>query len=256
MNSELFRLLLENAAKLSFVDVFILLILAASVASTAAAVIHWIYKHALDKQGEVIKSQDKLIDLKDKTIAEYEQNINRLADERSRTETELSHASQRLKDLDEQIAASNEQGKKTERELLLYASAYVIGVLIAQNLFYRLVFCQDMRRLVRVYAAVSAQRRDDSAIPISTLLDNIQATEDYLLEQAQILDQLGTLGIAEAGNTGVPKPLLSFSTQDERARRVIATEDFIVANTLPLLKKYEPEFASRVETSYKKRIQS
>ena len=109
-----------------------------------------------------------------------------------------------------------------------------------------------MRRISHVYAAVSAQHAENVAITLAELFGRIEETEDYFIDQARALEGLHNLGIEEAGRTGVPRSLLSASRLDD-SKRAHELEDFVITNTIPLLRKHEPKFASRVESSHQKR---
>lgn len=51
----------------------------------------------------MIQSQEKLIDLKDKTVREYEQNMQRLAEDKLHATAALTDMSRRFDKLNEQV---------------------------------------------------------------------------------------------------------------------------------------------------------
>lgn len=252
MTSELLRLLLDNVSKLGPLDFFILFFLALSVASSAAVVIHWIYKHALEKQGEVIKSQDKLIEIKDKNIAEYERTIKRLTDEKATSDLQLAETVSRIDELREEIASVNSEGRERHLRVLLLASGYAIGVRIAQALFARIEYCHNMRQLVNVYAAVLAQHNDHSGAPISQMLIKIGDTEEFFLNQSRILNRLDNFVIGDKPeNVPQLEAILSFSENTPNLdKRLDELQQHVIKNTIVLLQKYEPRFASDVEKHF------
>ncbi|MEW6688787.1 MAG: hypothetical protein AB1452_06800 [Pseudomonadota bacterium] len=257
MTSELLRILIANVDKLSFVDAVTLLVIAASVLGSAVAVIHWIYKHAFEKQGEVIKSQDHLIQLKDKAIATYETRVQHLTEAKARAEKSFEQATSELSTVTKDMERLKAEGRQREAHLLLYAFTHKVGQLAARLIVARLEFCRNLATLVEIYRAVAQQHKDFSSVSADELLARVRETESIYLAHAStfdILDEVKIDGLNAVHDWG--GRMLRLADVESLARRASALETYLIPNILPLLRKHEPHFASRVEQSYSRRNMS
>lgn len=250
MVSELLKYILNNSDKLAFSDSLFFMVVFASLLATSAGIVHWVYKHAFQIQGEVVRSQSKLIEIKDRAIADYEKSLEALKVESNSHKELADSALGRLTNLE----SVHDDAEKDRHNLLLYASAHVIGVLTAKTIFLRLNVCHSFRHLVRIYATLKAQHGEESGISSELLNERIDHAEAYHLSRADQLDLLGDLSISDAGSKGIPKELLVSRETDWNNDPVPDLERFLIHETLPIFQKYEPQLAKRVEASYQQRL--
>lgn len=251
MNSELVRFLLSNADKLGLGDLLILIVVIAAVLGSAIGTLHWIYKHAFEKQKEVIQSQDKLIELKNQAIAEYVSRVDRLAVEKDDMASKVAAANLELDRAMRQISessASQEKSKAEEAKWILRTAEWGIAAFCSRRLYFWLAWFQNLHALVDVYGAVCIQHSDRTGESPWRLARKIKQSERAVFDSYRWIYK-------EHVNAGEffrdAKDFMEGSkSENTEARRL---EEYVVPAVLPVLEKYEPDLGKRVRGEYEKR---
>lgn len=254
---EILKFIFANAEKLQASDLLLILGIVGCIVGSALYVINWIYKHAFDKQKEVIQSQDKLIELKNQAIADYERRVqlatSGLAEMESKFTTTLSELGESTRK-HEELEEKHKQATESEAGMLIYAARATIGLLIARILLAHLDKCRSFRSLIVVYEAICLQHKDYSGANPRSLLRKIHEYEDLQFEKVELL-RLASDSSGMKESKSIPQALFDFNADAEDRKAALALEEYLIPNMLPILTKYEPTMAARLNATYETRRQ-